>query len=50
MSTYNLGPCARSYSAMCGSESKIYIFGGFSDSNGWLDDFYVLDIGKHVRP
>lgn len=39
-------PLSRSAGSLAAVGSKLYLFGGLNQSVGWLDDFFVFDIGK----
>lgn len=39
----------RFFVVMVGVGSKLYIFGGLSRDCGWLNDFYVFDIGMILK-
>lgn len=43
------GPSPRSGAICCCFRSKIHIFGGFSDVDGVLSDFYLFDLSKFLN-
>jgi Kelch motif len=39
-------PLPRVSATITAVDNKLYLFGGLSNSVGWLSDFYIFDTGK----
>jgi N-acetylneuraminic acid mutarotase len=42
-------PVPRVSATIAAVDNKVYLFGGLSNSVGWLNDFYVFNTGNSLR-
>jgi hypothetical protein len=42
-------PVPRVSAAMASVGTSLYLFGGLSNSIGWLNDLYIFDTGSNMR-